>query len=166
MCILYLSEVLMYGFHYDLVKNKYSKDSRLLFTDTDNLMYEIETEDVYEDFSKDKEMFDFSNFSAKSKYYDNSNKIIVVKMKDKTAGAAIEEYVGFKSNMYSFLVNGNNDHRKPKGVIENTVATISHNEIKDVLLNNKCLRHPMNRVRSKNHKIGTYAVNKYFFIML
>ena len=61
MCILYLSEVLMYGFHYDLVKNKYSKDSRLLFTDTDNLMYEIKTEDVYEDFSKDKEIFDFSN---------------------------------------------------------------------------------------------------------
>ena len=83
-------------------------------------------------------------------------------MKDKTAGAAIEEYVGFKPNMYSFLVNGNNDHRKPKGVTKNTVATISHNEIKDILLNNKCLRHSMNRAQSKNHKIGTCAVNKYF----
>ena len=31
---------------------------RLLFTDTDSLMYEIKTEDVYEDFSNDKEMFD------------------------------------------------------------------------------------------------------------
>ena len=36
----------------------------LLFTDTDSLMYEIETEDVYENFSSNKEMFDFSNYST------------------------------------------------------------------------------------------------------
>ena len=41
--------------------NKYGNNSRLLFTDTDSLMYEIKTEDVYEDFSNDKEMFDVSN---------------------------------------------------------------------------------------------------------
>ena len=51
----------MYEFHYDNIKNKYGKNSRLLFTDTDGLIYEIKTEDLYEDFSKDKEMLDFSN---------------------------------------------------------------------------------------------------------
>ena len=45
-------------------------------------MYEIKTEDIYDDFSKDIEMFDFSNYSAKSKYYDDSNKLVVGKMKD------------------------------------------------------------------------------------
>ena len=35
-------------------------------------MYEIKTEDVYEYFSSNKEMFDFSNYSTKSKYFDNS----------------------------------------------------------------------------------------------
>ena len=45
----------MYEFHYDYIKNKYDDNSRLLFTDTDNFIYEIETEDVYEDCSKDKE---------------------------------------------------------------------------------------------------------------
>ena len=49
-------------------------------------MYEIKTEDVYEDFSKDKEMFDFSNYSVKSKYCDESNKLVVGKMKDETGG--------------------------------------------------------------------------------
>ena len=43
----------MYKFHYDYIKNKCGNNSRLLFTDTDSLMYEIKTEDVYEDFSKD-----------------------------------------------------------------------------------------------------------------
>ena len=62
----------MYEFHYDYIKNKYDNKSRLLFPDTDSLMYQIKTEDVYKDFSSNKEMFDFSNYSTKSKYYDNS----------------------------------------------------------------------------------------------
>ena len=38
-------------------------------------MYEIESKDVYEDFSKDKNMFDLSNYSTKSKFYDSLNKL-------------------------------------------------------------------------------------------
>ena len=82
MCILKLSKVLMYEFHYDYIKNKYDNKSELLFTYTDILMYEIKTEDVYEDFSSNKEMFDFSNYSTKSKYYENSNKLVTGKIKD------------------------------------------------------------------------------------
>ena len=75
MCILELSKVLMYEFHYVYLKSKYDYNSRLLFTDTDSFLYKIKTENIYKDFSSDKEMFDFSNYSAKSKYYDNSNKL-------------------------------------------------------------------------------------------
>ena len=46
MCILELSKVLMDEFHYDYIKNKYDNRSKLLFTDTNSLMYEIKTEDV------------------------------------------------------------------------------------------------------------------------
>ena len=103
----------MYEFHYDYIKNKYSNKSKLLFTDTDSLMYEIKTEDVYEDFSSNKKMFDFSTYSTKSKYYDNPNKLVIRKMKDETGGVAIEEFVGLKPKMYSFLVD-NNEHKKQK----------------------------------------------------
>ena len=72
-CILDLSKVLVYESHYDYIKNKYGNNSRLLFTDTDSLKYEIKADDVYDDFSMDKEMFVFSNYSAKSKYYDDSD---------------------------------------------------------------------------------------------
>ena len=112
MCILELSKVLMCKFHYDYIKNKYGNNSRLLFTDTESLIYEIKTEDVYEDFSNDKEIFDFSNYSTKSKYYDNSNKLVVGKMKDKTASVAIEEFVGLKPKIYLCLVNDNGEHGK------------------------------------------------------
>ena len=67
MCILELRNVLMYEFHYRYIINKYGNDSRPLFTDTDSLMYEIKTEDVYKNFSNEKEMFDFSNYSTNSK---------------------------------------------------------------------------------------------------
>ena len=40
-------------------------------------MYKIETEDVYEDFGSNKRMFDFSNYSTKSKYHDDSNELVI-----------------------------------------------------------------------------------------
>ena len=68
MCILEFSKVWMYEFHYDYIKNKYDNKSQLLFTDADSLMYESKTEDVYEGLSNNTEIFEFSNFSTKSKY--------------------------------------------------------------------------------------------------
>ena len=114
MYILELSKVSMYGFHYDYIKNKYGNKSRLLFTDTDSLMYEFKTEDVYKNVSNDKEMFDFSNYLTKSKYYNNSTKLVVSKLKDERAGIAIEEFVGLKRIMYSYLVDDNSEIKKRK----------------------------------------------------
>ena len=62
-------------------------------------MHRILEFNVYKDFSKDKDMFNFSNYSAKSKYHDDSNKLVVGKMKDKTSAVAIEEFFGLKQDM-------------------------------------------------------------------
>ena len=62
--------------------------------------------------------------------------------------------------MCSYLVDDNSEHKKANGLNKNVVATISHNEYKDVLLNKKCLTHSMNRIQSKDHKAGTYETNK------
>ena len=115
-------------------------------------MYEIKTEDVYEDFSRAKEMFDFNNYSAKPKYYDDSKKLVVGKMEDEKAGVAIEEFVGLKPKMYLFLVDDCKEHKKAKAVNKNVVAIISQNKYKDFLLNNKCLRLSMNRTQSKTYE--------------
>ena len=157
MCILGLSNILNYESDYDYIKNRFDKKSKLLFTGADILMYEIKTEDVYEGFSSDKEMFDFSNYSTKSKYDDNSNKLAIGEKKDETGSVAIEEFVGLKAKMYPLLVE-NSEHKKLKSVSINIVATISRNE--HILLNNKLIRHLMNRIQSKDHRIGTYGINK------
>ena len=83
------------------------------------MTYEIKTEDVYEDFCSNKEIFDFSNYSAESKGYNDSNKLVISKMKDETAGVTIEEFVGLKPKIYSFLVDENSEHKKAKSVNKN-----------------------------------------------
>ena len=83
-------------------------------------------------------------------------------MKDETGRVAIEEFVRLKPKMYSFLVD-NNEHKKAKDVNKNVAETISHNEYQDVLLHKKCVTHWMNRIRSKNLKIGTYEIKKNLF---
>ena len=59
-------------------------------------------------------MFDFSNYSADSKNYDDSNKLIVAKKKDETVGITIKEFVGLKQKMYSFMVNDSSVHKKKR----------------------------------------------------
>ena len=83
---------------------------RFLFRQTNSLTYEIRTYDVYEDFSEVKKMFDFSSYSAKSKFYDDSNKLVVSKMKNETIGASIKEFVGLKPKMCSLLVDNSSEH--------------------------------------------------------
>ena len=90
MCILDLTKILMYEFRYDYVKNIYGSKSKLLFLDTDSLMYEIKTKDVCEVLTAIKKMFSFSNYSTKSKYYNNSNKLVIGKIKDENGGVTIK----------------------------------------------------------------------------
>ena len=81
-------------------------------------------------------------------------------MKDKTGSVVLKECARLKTIMFLFLIYNNSEHKKAKGVSRSVVLTISHNKYKDVLLNNKSLRHSMNRVQSKGHRIGTYEINK------
>ena len=81
-------------------------------------------------------------------------------MNNEIAGVVIEKVVGLKPKMYSYFVNDNSEYKKAKDMDRNVVATISHNEYKDVLLNKKCLRHLMNTIQSKDPKMGAYEINK------
>ena len=80
-------------------------------------------------------------------------------MKDEIAGIAIKEFVWLRPKMYSFLID-NSEHKKARGVNRNVVETKSHNDYKDVLLNNKCMRLSMNRIQNNRHRIGTYEISK------
>ena len=77
----------------------------MLFTDTDSLTYEIKSKNVYEEFFKWKDLFDFSNCSKDSKFFDETNKNVIAKMKDKFGGVIVTKFVGLKSKMHSMKNN-------------------------------------------------------------
>ena len=83
----------MYDFHFNFIKKKFDAD--LLFTNTDSLIYEIKSEDVYEEFFKRKHLFDFSNYPKDSKFFNATNKNVIGKMKIVPEGKMIDEFIGF-----------------------------------------------------------------------
>ena len=127
--VLELSKWLMYDFYYRFIKKQF--EAELLFTGTDSLTYEIKSEDVYEEFFKNKHLFDFSNHPKDSKYFDHVNKKVLGKMKDESEGKIIGEFVGLKSKMYSMKNIDGKESNTAKGV---NIAT-EFNEFKDTLFN-------------------------------
>ena len=86
----------MYDFKYNYQKRRYGGRTRLLFKDTDSLMYEIETENIYEDLWEDKGLFDNSDYPECSRLYYEGNKEVIGKIKDETAGVQITQFVGLR----------------------------------------------------------------------
>ena len=121
----------MYDFHYNFIKKHF--DPVVLLTDTDSLTCKIKSEDVYEEFFKHKYLFDFSNFSKDSKFYDSQNDMVVGKLKDQYTGIPINKFVRLKSKMHSMVSDDDKESNVAKG--EN-IAT-EFNEFKDILFNKK-----------------------------
>ena len=116
-----------------------------MFTDTDNLVYEINSDSVYEQCFKDKDLFDFSGYEKNSDYYDISNKKVLGKMKDELNGNKIVEFVGLKSKMYSLISSDDKEVKEAKGINKK----LRHKEYLDVLFNKKVVRHSMKGIQRK-----------------
>jgi hypothetical protein len=103
MCILELSKTLMY----DYIKPKYGEKARLLMTDTDSLVCEIDTHNFYADTKHDVQArFDTSEYSKDRPatavgFKVGYNKKIVGMLKDETAGAEISEFAGLRAKCYA-----------------------------------------------------------------
>ena len=165
MCILDLSKVLMYDFHYNFIKAKYGDRAKLLNTDTDSLFYNIQTDDVYQDLYNHKDMFDNSDYSKSSKFYFDENKKVIGKFKDEAAGNPIVRFAGNKSKMYSYeveLPGGEiKNNRACKGISKNVVKRdIDHKDYLSVLQNKTIRKHKMKTIRSDHHVVSSYEINK------
>ena len=90
------------------------------------------------------------------KFFAQSNKKVIGKMKDVSEGKIIDEFVGLKSKMYSMKNIDGKEYNTAKGV---SIAT-EFDKFKDVLFNEKIIRHKMKRIQSKKHKLGTYEIDK------
>ena len=172
----------MFDFHYNYIRKKYNNKAELLFTDTDSLMYLIQTDDFYLDIKKDiKKKFDTSDYPENhpSRIKTSVNKKVIGKFKDEAAGRQITHFVGLRPKLYTFKVEkkkegeekmkgekemkGENKGEidKAKGVKECVIKkSLSFEEYKKCLFTEDELRKKMNIIRSQNHEIYSMTVNK------
>jgi hypothetical protein len=162
-CVLDLSKLLMYDFHYNYIVPKYGSRAKLLFTDTDSLCYIVESEDVYADMLAEKERFVFSNYDAGHPNFSMENKMVIGKMKDELAGLAGQSFAGLKAKMYSIKREDGDEIKKAKGVKMGVVKnTITHQDYIDCLFNDEksVFRHDMNMFRNYHHVMYTITQHK------
>ena len=162
MCILDLSKTSMYEFHYNHIKLKYGVKAKLLFTDTDSLMYEIETEDFYKNISADvKRRFDTSDYPPDhpSGIPSRFNKKVLGMFKDEAGGKVIDKFVGMRAKLYSYRMLEGEESKKCKGVKKSVIKkSIAHEDNKRSKRKEQLRK--MNVIRSYKHDVYMEEVNK------
>ena len=154
----------MYDFNYCYIKEKYGSKAELLFTDTDSLMFEIETEDFYKDISKDvKKRFDTSDYPEvhESGIKTGINKKVIGKFKDEAAGKQITHFVGLRAKLYCFKIEGDKEEKKCKGIKKSVVKKeINFEDYKKTLFSEEEEMREMKLISSNCHEIYSMSVNK------
>ncbi len=128
MTILDNSKILMYDFFFNKLKKEYGPRCELLYTDTDSLLLEIETEDIYKDIERNKTLYDTSDYPKEHPLHSNENKKVLGKMKDECAGTPIAECVCLRPKMYSIITGEEKNIKKAKGVKKSVVKKQIMNE--------------------------------------
>lgn len=167
MSILELSKYHMFDFHYNVMKPIFGNRFNLLYTDTDSLIYEIRSDDVYSELScQASEHFDFSNFPSAHTLKSDRNKRVPGTFKDECAGKVITEFVGLRSKMYSLRLANSEDHsvaevKVAKGVSRPVVMTgLRFDSFLRCLTDNVIYEHEFKSIRSFSHSVYTTNQSK------
>jgi hypothetical protein len=167
--VLELSKLLMYEFHYDYAKKQWPTVN-LLLTDTDSLVYEIETDDVYADISSSTSSMHFDLSNYRNEWRNDENKMAVGKMKDEAGGQIVYEVVALRPKMYSYktLVQVEDQAQEPSFKVSKRAkgiqrAAMQHVEHEDYLAQ---LHEPtenyvlVHRIGQQLHNVFSFELEK------
>ena len=163
--ILDLSKIVTYEFHYDYMVPKYGLEKlKLCYMDTDSLVYDIKTEDFYEDIANDVEArFDTSGYS-KTDFRPlpiGLNKKVIGLMKDVLGGKIMTEFVALRPKLYSYKKLGGSEDKKCKGIKKCVVKkTLTFEDYKTCLFNDSTEYISQLTFRSAKHEVHTIEVHK------
>ncbi|XP_024875611.1 uncharacterized protein LOC112457000 [Temnothorax curvispinosus] len=162
MCILEISKTCVYDFHYNYMVPLHRERCKIIYTDTDNLIYFLECDDAYEDMKRDIARFDTSGYPENNAYrMPRVNSKIPGLMKDENDGAVMTEFVGLRAKMYVWRVEGKSDTKKIKGVKRNVVArTITFDDYMRCLRDAIELSRRQSCIRSTLHEVHTVSESK------
>ena len=160
--VLELSKLHMYDFHYNHMMEKYGPErAKLLFTDTDSLIYHITAEDLYQDMKEDQHLYDTSNYPKDHFLFSEVNKKVIGKFKDETGGLPIVEWIELRAKMYSMMADDGKEKKTGKGIKKSVLKKeIRHQDFKDCLMEKREFQHSMMNFRSKQHQLFTVKQTK------
>ena len=163
--ILDLNNIVMYEFHYDYMVPKYGLGKlKLCYMDTDSLVYDIKTEDFYEDIANDVEArFDTSIYS-KTDFRPlpiGVNKKVIGLMKDELGGKIMTEFVALRPKLYSYKKLGDSEDKKCKGIKKCVVKkTLTFEDYKTCLFSDSTEYRSQLMFRLSRREVHTIKVNK------
>ena len=160
--ILDLSKLLMMRFHYDVIEKQFSGAYQLLYSDTDSMVYQIFTDDVYEWVKENRQHFDLSD-SIREDMKDNTNKKKLGMMKDELNTLPIKSFISLNPKCYSFTYNDKIEKnvKKCKGVSKATLKNeIKHSNYINTLITGQRLTKSIVSIRSLNHQLYTIQQDK------
>ncbi|XP_076664768.1 uncharacterized protein LOC143367041 [Andrena cerasifolii] len=162
MCILDISKICFYEFHHECMSPLHGQKCKILYTDTDSLIYHIQCDDIYETMKHNINRFDTSDYPTDNPYnMPRLNKKVPGLMKDENNGMIMTEFVGLRAKMYALRVDGKKDTKKAKGVKTNVIVrTINFDDYAQCLHKEIEMVRRQSCIRSKLHKVYTISESK------
>ena len=161
--ILDLSKTIMYEFHYNYMVPKYGLEKlKLFYMDTDPLLYDIKTEDFYEDITDDAPArFDTSGYCPNRPLPVGLNKKVIGLMEDELGGKIMTEFVALRPKLYSYRELDGSEDKKCKGIKKCVVKkTLTFEDYKTCLFSDSTEYRSQLMFRSAKHEVHTIEVNK------
>ena len=164
--VLDISKTFLYDFHYNYIKKTFGNLSRLMYCDTDALVYHIFTEDIYQIIKRDHEKFDTSDYDPDNPFeIELLNKKVMGLMKDELCGNIITEFIALRSKMYAYRVYYLKkqqicDTLKAKGITESSLKTLSFEHYYDSLFNKSEHFICQKTIKSHNHQVYSMSQKK------
>ena len=158
--VLDLSKLSFYKFHYDEMLPRYGADRfKVVYKNTDCLLYRIKTANLYEKVSFFKHLVDLSDYPEDHFLHDKTNKKVPLTMADELDGEVLNEVFCLRTKFCSSdYLCGNK--QIARGVHKSVKKTWHHSIFKNCLHSNSVLRKKMMQLRSVGHRIVVNAVNR------
>ncbi|CAD6225170.1 GSCOCG00011823001-RA-CDS [Cotesia congregata] len=178
-CILDMSKTYIYDFHYNYVKKNFKNDdSKLMYTDTDSLIYHFTVPNIYEIIKRDIAKFDTSDYPPNNIYnIPLVNKKVLGLMKDENNGKIMSEFVGLRAKLYAFQIYKSGEGQiqayesdeeikddmvkmRAKGVKKSTLRTKTFDDYRQCLFDNIRVTKDEYVIKSRNHEVNTLFQTK------